>query len=120
MKGGSLNASCSGPGRMGWGPPSDGSRQRGGRRRSASSACRQSWWCAPPFHSAIRPGRRGVENASRSTNSFTRSATPAPEGDLMTAAIRTLGLSKDYGRARGLFDLDLEVEEGEVLGYLGP
>ena len=38
----------------------------------------------------------------------------------MTAAIRTRGLSKDYGRGRGLFDLDLEVEEGEVLGYLGP
>ncbi len=38
----------------------------------------------------------------------------------MTAAIQTRGLSKDYGRGRGLFDLDLEVEEGEVLGYLGP
>jgi len=38
----------------------------------------------------------------------------------MTAAIHTRGLSKDYGRSRGLFDLDLEVDEGEVLGYLGP
>lgn len=38
----------------------------------------------------------------------------------MTAAIQTRGLSKDYGRGRGLFDLNLEVEEGEVLGYLGP
>ncbi len=38
----------------------------------------------------------------------------------MTAAIVTNGLSKDYGRGRGLFDLDLQVEEGEVLGYLGP
>ena len=38
----------------------------------------------------------------------------------MTAAIETSGLSKNYGRARGLFDLDLRVEEGEVLGYLGP
>ena len=38
----------------------------------------------------------------------------------MTAAIVTNGLSKDYGRARGLFDLNLQVEEGEVLGYLGP
>ena len=38
----------------------------------------------------------------------------------MTAALSTRGLSKDYGRGRGLFDLDLEVEEGEVLGYLGP
>jgi ABC-type multidrug transport system ATPase subunit len=38
----------------------------------------------------------------------------------MTAAIRTAGLTKDYGGRRGLFDLDLEVEAGEVLGYLGP
>jgi len=38
----------------------------------------------------------------------------------MTAAITTTGLTKDYGSGRGLFDLDLEVEEGEVFGYLGP
>src|ERR1700736_4653059 len=38
----------------------------------------------------------------------------------MAAALSTRGLSKDYGRGRGLFELDLEVEEGEVLGYLGP
>jgi ABC-2 type transport system ATP-binding protein len=38
----------------------------------------------------------------------------------MTAAIRTEGLTKDYGVGRGLFDLDLQVEEGEVFGYLGP
>jgi ABC-type multidrug transport system ATPase subunit len=38
----------------------------------------------------------------------------------MTAAITTEGLTKDYGMGRGLFDLDLQVEEGEVLGYLGP
>jgi ABC-2 type transport system ATP-binding protein len=38
----------------------------------------------------------------------------------MTAAITTKGLSKDYGRGRGIFELDLEVAEGEVLGYLGP
>jgi ABC-2 type transport system ATP-binding protein len=38
----------------------------------------------------------------------------------MTTAIDTSGLSKDYGRGRGLFDLNLQMEEGEVLGYLGP
>src|SRR6202023_2246197 len=38
----------------------------------------------------------------------------------MTTAIETHGLSKNYGRGRGLFDLDLEVHEGEVLGFLGP
>ncbi|MGO9760410.1 MAG: ABC transporter ATP-binding protein [Solirubrobacteraceae bacterium] len=30
------------------------------------------------------------------------------------------GLSKDYGCGRGLFDLDLEVRQGEVFGFLGP
>jgi len=34
--------------------------------------------------------------------------------------IATSGLSKDYGSGRGLFGLDLEVEQGEVFGFLGP
>jgi ABC-2 type transport system ATP-binding protein len=38
----------------------------------------------------------------------------------MTAAIEVRALTKDYGLDRGLFDLDLEVQEGEVFGYLGP
>ena len=38
----------------------------------------------------------------------------------VTSAIRTEKLTKDYGSGRGLFDLDLEVAEGEVFGYLGP
>jgi ABC-2 type transport system ATP-binding protein len=36
------------------------------------------------------------------------------------AAILTSGLSKDYGSGRGLFDLELEVRRGEILGFLGP
>jgi len=35
-------------------------------------------------------------------------------------AIRTERLSKDYGAGRGLFELDLEIERGEVFGFLGP
>jgi ABC-2 type transport system ATP-binding protein len=35
-------------------------------------------------------------------------------------AIRTRGLSKDYGRVRALRDLDLEVAAGEIVGCLGP
>jgi energy-coupling factor transporter ATP-binding protein EcfA2 len=35
-------------------------------------------------------------------------------------AIETTGLTKDYGSGRGLFDLDLEIEQGEVFGFLGP
>jgi ABC-2 type transport system ATP-binding protein len=38
----------------------------------------------------------------------------------MTGAIETQGLTKDFGSGRGIFDLDLTVKEGEVLGYLGP
>lgn len=35
-------------------------------------------------------------------------------------AIATTGLTKDYGNGRGLFDLHLDVREGEVFGFLGP
>jgi len=35
-------------------------------------------------------------------------------------AIRTTGLSKDFGAGHGLFGLDLEVRRGEILGFLGP
>ena len=35
-------------------------------------------------------------------------------------AVRTEGLTKFYGRRRGLEDLDIEIRAGEVFGYLGP
>jgi ABC-2 type transport system ATP-binding protein len=35
-------------------------------------------------------------------------------------AIRTDGLTKDYGVGNGLFDLDLEIQRGEIFGFLGP
>jgi ABC-2 type transport system ATP-binding protein len=31
-----------------------------------------------------------------------------------------VGLTKDYGQGRGLFDLDLELSRGEVFGFVGP
>ena len=37
-----------------------------------------------------------------------------------TSAIHTEGLSKRYGNVDALRDLDLEIAEGEVVGYLGP
>jgi ABC-2 type transport system ATP-binding protein len=40
--------------------------------------------------------------------------------EMATAAIRTSGLTKDYGSGHGLFDLDLQVSPQEVFGYLGP
>ena len=36
------------------------------------------------------------------------------------AAIHTSGLTKYYGKNRGIENLDLEVREGEVFGFLGP
>ncbi len=38
----------------------------------------------------------------------------------MTSAIHTQGLSKDFGAGRGVFELDLDVRRGEILGFLGP
>jgi ABC-2 type transport system ATP-binding protein len=38
----------------------------------------------------------------------------------MPAIIRTSALTKHYGKARGVIDLDLEVQPAEVFGYLGP
>ena len=38
----------------------------------------------------------------------------------MTPVIETDRLTKYYGRARGVIDLDLEVRPGEVYGFLGP
>ena len=35
-------------------------------------------------------------------------------------AIETFGLTKYYGRARGIIDLNLQVEEGEIFGFVGP
>ena len=35
-------------------------------------------------------------------------------------AILTEKLTKSYGRARGIIDLDLQVEQGEFFGFLGP
>jgi ABC-2 type transport system ATP-binding protein len=40
--------------------------------------------------------------------------------EMAASAIRTSRLTKDYGAGRGLFDLDLQVDAGEVFGYLGP
>jgi ABC-2 type transport system ATP-binding protein len=38
----------------------------------------------------------------------------------MAAAVRIQGLTKRYGATEALSGLDLEISEGEVLGYLGP
>jgi beta-exotoxin I transport system ATP-binding protein len=42
------------------------------------------------------------------------------QAESMAVAIRAERLTKFYGRARGIVELDLEVREGEVFGFLGP
>jgi|SRR5680860_568873 len=39
---------------------------------------------------------------------------------MTTAAISTVGLEKSFGQTRALDGLDLQVETGEVHGFLGP
>ena len=38
----------------------------------------------------------------------------------MSPVVETHGLSKRYGHQFALKDLQLQVQQGEVLGYLGP
>src|SRR3712207_2738346 len=38
----------------------------------------------------------------------------------MSAAIETEGLTKTYGKSRGIWGVDLTVGRGEVFGFLGP
>ncbi|MGZ6315027.1 MAG: ATP-binding cassette domain-containing protein [Candidatus Limnocylindrales bacterium] len=38
----------------------------------------------------------------------------------MKAAIETEGLTKYYGRSRGIVEIDLTVESGQIFGFLGP
>src|SRR5688572_18173407 len=38
----------------------------------------------------------------------------------MTAVVETDGLTKHYGSARGVEDVSMTVEHGEVFGFLGP
>src|SRR3712207_3889082 len=38
----------------------------------------------------------------------------------MSAAIETEGLTKTYGKSRGIWEVDLTVDQGEVFGFLGP
>jgi ABC-2 type transport system ATP-binding protein len=39
---------------------------------------------------------------------------------MSTPAINITGLTKNYGRDRGIKDVNLQVEEGEIFGFIGP
>ena len=47
-------------------------------------------------------------------------ATTGEIEDATRAAIHMDGLTKYYGKSRGIEDVDLDVREGEVFGFLGP
>jgi ABC-2 type transport system ATP-binding protein len=34
--------------------------------------------------------------------------------------IDTVNLTKSYGKARGIIDVNMQVEEGEIFGFIGP
>lgn len=38
----------------------------------------------------------------------------------MKNIIEVKNLTKDYGRGKGIFDISIDVKEGEVFGFLGP
>lgn len=40
--------------------------------------------------------------------------------EAVSTVVRAYGLTKFYGRSRGVLDLDFGVEGGEVFGFLGP
>ena len=35
-------------------------------------------------------------------------------------AIETKNLTKSYGKSRGIIDVDLAIQEGEIFGFIGP
>ncbi|MCK7540445.1 MAG: ATP-binding cassette domain-containing protein [Marinilabiliales bacterium] len=39
---------------------------------------------------------------------------------MSTSVIDITGLTKSYGRERGIEDVSLQVEEGEIFGFIGP
>src|SRR5688500_16812303 len=49
-----------------------------------------------------------------------RSTWDSDEGIRMAPLIDVAGLTKRYGRKRGITDVSFEVTEGEVFGFLGP
>jgi ABC-2 type transport system ATP-binding protein len=44
----------------------------------------------------------------------------SPDTRAAGAAVRMEGLTRYYGRRRGIEDLDLDVHQGEIFGFLGP
>lgn len=58
----------------------------------------------------------GANAVSDCMNNFTDGAS----GTESKHVIETVGLTKDYGCGRGVFDVSIHVDRGEVFGFLGP
>src|SRR5690606_35197894 len=54
-----------------------------------------------------------------STSSTSTTATRASRRGSPMSLIEIRGLTKDYGRRRGVFDIELQIEEGETFGFVG-
>ena len=75
--------------------------------------------CRPVSGAAFLPPqlnfRRGYGKLS-----IKRKTTPGKERVSQMNAIETRGLTKFYGKARGIEAVDLTVKEGEIFGFIGP
>jgi ABC-2 type transport system ATP-binding protein len=58
--------------------------------------------------------------SSMATSRPDRRRCPMQEGTPMTAIIETEKLTKWYGTHRGILDVDLVIQAGEIFGFLGP
>src|SRR5437868_14154809 len=91
-----------------------------GRRRARTTAA-----SIRPRRSGARPstGRRapGSSGARRFKTSFS-GADPGSllEFSPMVAVLQTEGLTKHFGAFKAVQDLNLEVQEGDLYGFLGP
>jgi beta-exotoxin I transport system ATP-binding protein len=72
-----------------------------------------------PVPQVVRMARRGRGRTVAVMLTAERSE-PATDNRRLTAAIELRGLTKRYGRSRGIDDVNLVVQQGEVFGFLGP
>src|SRR5215211_6680369 len=80
---------------------------------SESRCCSWPSFCAPPGSGPARPHRR-CQTSSNPTGRRSRW-----DGRHM-ASIRTAGLTKDFGDLRAVNEIDLDLPEGGVAGFVDP
>jgi ABC-2 type transport system ATP-binding protein len=92
-------------------------------RSRMPSEAKSSWSTrTSQLHRAGRPGANVPGTAARVGAHWPRSAAAGRWEErvpLTEAVVQTQGLTRDYG-GRGIFDLDLRIEAGEIFGLIGP